>query len=53
MKRWKASIKEEDMIETIGETRTTNKKVRNLVALLKKKLIMNLKVMMKKLSMFL
>ena len=41
------------MIEIKEETRATKKRVRNHVTFLKKKLIMNLKVMMKKLSMLL
>ena len=41
------------MIEKIEKILTTKKRVRNVITFLKRKLIINLKVMMKKLSMFL
>ena len=53
IKERKMSKKGEEMTETTRETRTTKKKEINIVTLLKKKLIMNLKIMMKKKSMFL
>ena len=51
MKERKVSTKEEDMKKTKREARM--KKVRKLVILLKKRLIMNMRVMMMKLFMFL
>lgn len=51
MRERKESKKEEEMTKITRKTRM--EKVRNLVIFLKKKLILNLKVMMMKLSMFL
>ena len=52
MKERKAITKEEEMTETTRDIKITKTKIRNLVILLKKKLILNLMIMMKKLSMF-
>ena len=53
MKGRKESTKEEDMTKTSRRIRITRKKVRNIVILMNKKLILNLKVMMMNLFMLL
>ena len=51
MKERKAITKREKMTNTIGEIKTRKTKVTNLSALVKKRLILNLRVMMNNFSM--